>query len=74
MMGYGAHRQSQRKGLFGVADDQPVPVIAIDSEARIRAAGNAIRHMVTEGLITISDVEVILQAGSDTKLGGPGAR
>jgi PII-like signaling protein len=65
VMGYGAHRRIHRKGLFGVSDDKPVAIVAIDNEARIRAGADAIRHMVREGLIAISDVEVLLQAGDD---------
>jgi len=62
MMGYGAHRRIHRRGLFGVSDDKPVAIIAVDAEARIRAAAEAIRPMVRQGLIAISNVEVILQA------------
>lgn len=65
MMGYGAHRRIHRKGLFGVSDDKPVVIVAIDNEAKIRAGAEAIRHMVREGLIAVSDVEVILQAAGD---------
>jgi len=63
MMGYGSHRRIHRKGLFGVSDDKPVAILAIDTEAKIRAAIDAIRPMVHEGLIIMSDVEVIVQAG-----------
>ncbi len=66
MMGYGAHHRIHRKGLFGVSDDRPVAIIAIDDEAKIRGGAETIRHMVREGLIAISDVEVILQAGGDS--------
>ena len=65
MMGYGAHRRIHRKGLFGVSDDKPVAIVAIDNEAKIRAGAEAIRHMVREGLIAVSSVEVILQAAGD---------
>jgi PII-like signaling protein len=65
MMGYGAHRRVHRKGLFGVSDDKPVAIVAIDNEQKIRAGAEAIRHMVREGLIAISDIEVILQAGGE---------
>ena len=63
MMGYGAHRRIHRRGLFGVSDDKPVAIVAIDNEAKIRAGIDAIRPMVREGLIAMSDVEVIVQAG-----------
>ena len=62
-MGYGSHRRVHRKGLFGVSDDKPVAIIAIDEEVRIRAAIETIRPMIREGLIALSDVEVVLQAG-----------
>ena len=64
MMGYGAHRRVHRKGLFGVSDDKPVAIVAIDNETKIRAGAEAIRPMIREGLIAMSDVEVIVQAGS----------
>jgi PII-like signaling protein len=65
LMGFGAHRRIHRKGLFGVSDDKPMAIVAIDNETKIRAGANAIRHMVREGLIAVSDVEVVLQAGDD---------
>jgi uncharacterized protein len=63
MMGYGAHRRIHRKGLFGFSDDKPVAIVAIDNATKIRAAAAAIRHMVREGLIAMSDTEVLLQSG-----------
>ena len=60
-MGYGSHRRVHRKGLFGVSDDKPVAIIAIDDEARLRIAIDAIRPMIREGLIALSDIEIVLQ-------------
>ncbi|HYZ84839.1 MAG TPA: DUF190 domain-containing protein, partial [Bryobacteraceae bacterium] len=37
IMGYGVHRRIHRKGLFGVVDDKPVAVLAVDSEEKIRS-------------------------------------
>ena len=62
IIGYGSHRHVHRKGLFGVSDDKPVAIVAIDTEAKLRAAVDVIRPMVREGLIALSDIEVILQA------------
>jgi PII-like signaling protein len=62
IMGFGSHRHIHRKGLFGVSDDKPVAIIAIDAEPKLRAAIDLIRPMVREGLIALSDIEVILQA------------
>ena len=45
--------------LFGIADDQPVTIIAVDDAAKIHAALPALREMVHEGLITLLDAEPI---------------
>ena len=66
-MGYGSHRRVHRKGLFGVSDDKPVAIIAIDEEVRLRTAIETIRPMIREGLITLSDIEIVLQAPADAE-------
>ena len=48
-----------RKGLFGVSDDRPVTIVAVDSEEKIRAVLSIVVPMVKEGLILLQDVEVI---------------
>ena len=59
LMGYGRHRRIHRKGLFGVSDDKPVTIMAIDTEEKIRAVLHIIVPMVREGLILLQDTEVI---------------
>ena len=59
LMGYGRHRRIHRKGLFGVSDDKPVTIIAVDTEEKIRGALPVIVPMVREGLILLQDAEVI---------------
>ena len=58
-MGYGRHRRIHRKGLFGMSDDKPVTIMAVDTEEKIRAVLPAIVPMVREGLILLQDAEVI---------------
>lgn len=58
VMGYGKHEQVHRTRLFGVADDRPMVIVAIDEPARVRAVLPEIRTLVTEGLITLQEVEV----------------
>jgi PII-like signaling protein len=36
IMGYGANRRVHRKRLFGVTDDRPVIISAVDGEHRLR--------------------------------------
>jgi PII-like signaling protein len=59
LMGYGRHRRIHRKGLFGVSDDRPVTIIAVDTEEKIRSVLPTIVPMVREGLVMLQDAEVI---------------
>ena len=64
LMGYGKHRRIHRRGLFGVSDDKPVTIIAVDTEEKIRAVLPQITPMVREGLIMLQDAEVISTGSS----------
>ena len=59
LMGFGHHGQLHRQRLFGVSDDRPVVITAIDDEPRIRAFLPELRTLVAEGLITLHEVEVV---------------
>ena len=58
--GFGTHGRIHHKGLFGVSDEKPIVVVAIDSEAKVREALEAISGMVREGLICLFDTEVVV--------------
>ena len=57
VMGYGMHGQVHRKRLFGVSDDRPIVISAVDEEARIRAVLPELKTLVREGLITLQEVD-----------------
>jgi len=59
IMGYGVHRRIHRKGLFGVIDDKPVTLIAVDNEQKLRSVVPVIRPMIKEGLLVMLDAEVV---------------
>jgi uncharacterized protein len=61
IMGYGAHGRIHRKGLFGVSDERPVIVEAIDSEEKIRDVLPHLMPMIKEGLVLLQDVEVFVR-------------
>jgi uncharacterized protein len=61
MMGYGAAGRIHRRGLFGVTDQRPVIITAIDSEKSLRAVLAEVLSMVKEGVVTLSDTEVFVQ-------------
>jgi PII-like signaling protein len=56
--GFGRHMRVHHKGLFGISDDRPVTIMAVDEEEKIRAALPSVREMVKEGLILVLDAEV----------------
>src|SRR5207245_8972368 len=62
LMGFGHHMRMHHKGLFGIADDRPVTIMAVDDEARLRAVLPTMRAMVREGLMVLVDAELIADA------------
>ena len=60
VMGYGTAGRIHRKGLFGVTDEKPVIIAAIDSEESLRAVLPEILPMVKEGVVALSDTEVFV--------------
>ena len=56
--GFGAARKIHGKGLFGVSDEKPIIIIAIDSEAKVKEAIDAVAPLIKEGLICTHDSEV----------------
>jgi hypothetical protein len=59
MLGFGHHLRLHHKGLFGISDDRPVTIIAVDEERKIRAVLPELREMVREGLILLLNAELI---------------
>ena len=59
IMGFGSHQKVHHKRLFGISDDRPVMITAVDDEAKLRKILPEIRGMVLEGLLVLLDVEVI---------------
>lgn len=66
LMGYGVHRRIHKKGLFGVSDETPIVILAIDEEKKLREILPVLVPMVKEGLINLVDTEVI-SFGADRK-------
>lgn len=57
--GYGASTLIHRSHLLSFSSDAPIMVSIVDSEEKIRMLLPALNRMVDEGLIVISEVEVI---------------
>src|ERR1700690_4476991 len=65
--GYGASTLIHRAHLLSVSSDVPIMVSVVDSEEKIRKLIPVLDEMVDEGLIAMSDVEVIKYAHQDGK-------
>jgi PII-like signaling protein len=59
IMGYGAQQRVHKSGFLGLSHDLPVMITVVDNEQKIRRAISALDEMVDEGMIVLSDVEVI---------------
>lgn len=59
IMGFGRHHRLHHKGLFGVSDDRPITITAVDDEQKLRDAAAGIRSIVSEGLVLLLDAEVL---------------
>lgn len=59
LTGYGAHRGVHRKGLIGQPHDKPIALLVIENEAKLRSVLPTIRPMIAEGIVLLTDTEVI---------------
>jgi hypothetical protein len=57
IMGYGAHRKIRSGSIWPWAQDHPVCIQVVDQPDRIAHAAELIGQMVTEGLVTVKDVQ-----------------
>ena len=59
VLGYGAQQRLHKPGWLGLSTDLPVMISIIDSEEKIRHILPVLDEMVDEGLVVLSDVEII---------------
>lgn len=59
ILGYGAHRRVHREKPLRLSRDASIMFSAVDSEVKLRAFLPIVEQMVEEGLVALSDVEII---------------
>lgn len=64
IMGYGVHRHIHRRTMFGMGDDEPVMIVAVDSEQKLEAVIPEVRRLVKEGLVVLVDAQAIPHAAT----------
>jgi len=57
--GYGAHRRFHKEKRLSLSHDQTIILTVVDEEAKIRAYLPVLEQLVAEGLVVLSDVDVI---------------
>jgi PII-like signaling protein len=57
--GYGAHRRFHKEKRMSLSKDLPIMLSVVDEERKIRAYLPVLERMVQEGLVVLSDVDVI---------------
>lgn len=58
--GFGKASRIHTASILRLSEDLPVMIRVVDTEEKIRSVLPIIDEMVTEGLVTLSDVEVIV--------------
>lgn len=59
ILGYGAKGHEHKKSFLHVSRDLPIMVSVIDTPEKIRAAAEVIEGMLEDGLLVISDVDMV---------------
>jgi PII-like signaling protein len=73
ILGYGAKGHEHRKSFFHPMRDMPIMISVIDTPGKIAEAAEAIETMLEDGLIVISDVDIIRLVRSQTVVEGSNA-
>ncbi|MFH9065903.1 DUF190 domain-containing protein [Streptomyces coeruleorubidus] len=61
--GFGASSLIHTSRLLSLSEDLPVAVVIVDTEPRVRAFLPQLDELVSEGLVTLDDCEVIRYSG-----------
>jgi len=73
MLGYGANRRIHKETTLNLSHDRPMMLTVIDSEEKLRAYFPVLDGMVQQGLVVLSDVDMIKYthdyAGEDRRKG-----
>lgn len=63
--GYGASNHIHTTRILSLSDDLPVAVVIVDLAEKIDQFAQEIEPLVSEGLITVADVEVVRYRGRE---------
>ena len=73
ILGYGAKGHQHKRSFFHPTRDLPVMISVIDTDEKIAAAAEAIEGMLQDGLIVVSDVDMVRLVRSQSVTEAPDA-
>ena len=59
ILGYGANRRIHQQKAMTLSHDRPIMLSIVDSEEKLRAFTPILDDMVTQGLVVLSDVDIV---------------
>jgi PII-like signaling protein len=59
ILGYGANRRIRKEGTLHLSHDRPIMLSVVDNEEKLRAYSPILDEMVQQGLVVLSDVDII---------------
>lgn len=59
ILGYGANRRMHKDSTLNLSHDAPILLTVVDTEEKLRAIFSVLDQMIKQGLVVLSDVDVI---------------
>lgn len=59
ILGYGANRRIHQQKAMTLSHDRPIMLSVVDTEEKLRAFAPVLDDMVTQGLVVLSDVDIV---------------
>jgi PII-like signaling protein len=59
ILGYGAKGHTHKQSFFHMARDLPVMIAVVETEEKLKPASETVEAMLQDGLIVISDVDIV---------------
>jgi len=59
ILGYGAKGHTHKQNFLHTSRDLPVMIAVVDTEAKLSQAADAVEEMLQDGLIVVSDVDIV---------------
>src|SRR5258708_27253451 len=74
ILGYGAKGHTHKQNFWHTSRDLPVMISVIEAEDKLAQAADAIEEMLEDGLIVMSDVEIVRLVRAYPSAEAPDAR